>query len=160
MSDFCANQQHPRARPSVHRRPPEILDLDGDGISDFALVDNSDHWTFVYNDLTTLTNGQRGIKTRSSLPFSSFAPSGPKPRPYFVDLNGDGLPDLVHRHDDGTGASYLRVWKNTRQGFTFISDEAVVLRNRGTWPGSWINPPEDIPVLPLAQWVATDRPLS
>jgi hypothetical protein len=100
----------------------QLVDLTGDGLADWLYTDGTS--TYVY-----LNNGngwQSATDTRWTLPFSLVYKSGGNCYDRgirFVDVNGDGLPDVIHEYNaTGSGGlpesgTYQTVYLNTGEGW-------------------------------------------
>ncbi len=99
-----------------------VVDINGDGLPDIMAIDNN----YVGVQLNTGTGfGPIQPWAPASSP-SSFSPSAGwfstsyQPRVYVVDVNGDGLPDIM-----GIDNNYVGVYLNTGSGFQPLQNWAT-----------------------------------
>jgi hypothetical protein len=125
--------EDPRFATTRHGLSFRLLDLDGDGrcemISDTGIESASEGWT--------------PLPFRLPEGVSVGLPQGIDPGCRFVDLNGDGRPDLVCSNDQRWG---VHVFKSLAQGWEKVSagirgdpGEIPMIARKGTDNGAWFH---------------------
>jgi RHS repeat-associated protein len=91
-----------------------ITDVNGDGLPDFVqgYNDGSDHFAAYLN------NGNGWTATSTWNPPIIFASGGNDTGARVVDVNGDGLPDIIRGYRDSGGSSQYSAYINTGSGWT------------------------------------------
>jgi RHS repeat-associated protein len=108
------------------RQKGELADVNGDGLPDFVVS-----WTNTAGDLQAETWLNTGAGWRRDpdwdLPEHLFSYENLRHRQtaQLVDVNADGLLDLVQAHEAANGANRLETWLATPRGFPNVSDSSV-----------------------------------
>jgi gliding motility-associated-like protein len=88
---------------------PFFTDVDGDGVSDFVSGNNANYITYYRND-----NGVFQSVPAAENPFAGVV-TGDNFCLSYIDLNGDGLKDIV-----GASGQTIQYFRNTESGFTLV----------------------------------------
>jgi len=84
-----------------------IIDINGDGFMDWMFRDNAGVWRIYFHNGTALNREPERWND----------PSGALHGHALYDVNGDGLPDLLHSKNIGWTSSSWTVYQNTGSGF-------------------------------------------
>ena len=113
-----------------------LIDINNDGLSDFVKAHKNATGSSV---LSTWLNTGSGWQSNTALRLPSvladYSGSNPQGIASPVDINGDGLLDIVQAHQYADGSTSKNVWLNTGNGWTLnnnLAPPAIVWQQTGS----------------------------